>query len=291
MGTGSPTASLTSTLPIALILGGILFRVPELVLLTIAAIGVTLLVPSLTPALSMLEAARLAGNFFSIATLLTLMTFFRESLNRTRLKDLHLSNQELQVIRDSLEQLVAERTLAAEFARMEAEAARKSLDAQLWQNQGLMRLGEALNDNQPTAGLASAALRAVCQHLDAPVGGLFLLREGQLEMAGGYAYPLEPSAALRLRLGEGLLGQAALEKRPTFFANPPEGYFTIASGLSRISPRQLVCWPFCAGDQVLGVLELGLMTELNEAGQQFLANAALSLARKFQAGMVKEQTA
>lgn len=286
-GIGTPVASLTSTIPIALVLGGILFRLPELILLTIAVSSATLAVSVVSPLLpvethlTVLEAGRIAGNFFSLATLLMIMAIFRDSINRMRLDDLSRSNHKLQVIQDTLEQQVVERTQAAEKARQEAEAARNVLDAQVWENQGLMQLIEAMGDMQSVTTQANAAIRVICQQLESPVGGLFLLQGDHLQIAGSYAYPIETQSVPRVRLGEGLLGQAALEKRPTFFANPPAGYFPIESGLSSFSPQQLVCWPFCAGERVVGVLELGLMTKMSAPQHQFLEHATTSLVQKF----------
>ena len=281
-GVGTPTASLTSTIPVVLVLGGILFRLPELILLTAASIVVTIAVPFITLQITNLEAARIAGNFFSIAVLLIIMTIFREAISRARMKELRQANEELKSAQDLLEQRVAERTLAAEMARMEAEAARKRLNDQVWENQGLMRLGEAVNNEVTVERQASAAIRALCQHLEAPAGGLFLFSDGLLQMMGGYAYSRDMDSAPKFRPGEGLTGQAALERRPVILTNPPPGYFKIASGLSLALPHQLVCWPFCAGSHLVGVIELGLMSEVTDIQQEFLAQAADTLARKFQ---------
>ena len=82
---------------------------------------------------------------------------------------------------------------------------------------------------------------------------------GRLERIGDYA----PDAA-RLRtagavaLGEGLVGQCAVERKPIVVTDLPDGYLQIGSGLGASPPRTLVLLPVLLQERLVGVLELAL---------------------------------
>ena len=59
-----------------------------------------------------------------------------------------------------------------------------------------------------------------------------------------------------LRLGEGLVGQAALEQSPILIETPPPDYIEISSGLGSAATEHHRDLPVLFEDQVLGVIEL-----------------------------------
>jgi HAMP domain-containing protein/signal transduction histidine kinase/DNA-binding response OmpR family regulator len=74
----------------------------------------------------------------------------------------------------------------------------------------------------------------------------------------------------QLRLGEGLVGQCALEKQKIHFTSAPPEYVRIASGLGEASPRSIIVLPVVFEGQVKGVLELASFERFNSTHQAFL---------------------
>ena len=70
--------------------------------------------------------------------------------------------------------------------------------------------------------------------------------------------------------GEGLVGQAALEKKPILINDPPADYIQIASGLGDAAPRNIIVIPVLFEEQVLAVIELASFRPFSEIILQFL---------------------
>jgi two-component system chemotaxis sensor kinase CheA len=60
----------------------------------------------------------------------------------------------------------------------------------------------------------------------------------------------------QFRLGEGLIGQCALLKRPIHINQVPDDYLKIVSGLGEASPKTIMILPVLFEDQVLAVIEI-----------------------------------
>jgi signal transduction histidine kinase/HAMP domain-containing protein/ActR/RegA family two-component response regulator len=65
-------------------------------------------------------------------------------------------------------------------------------------------------------------------------------------------------------LGEGITGQAALERKRILLTDAPAGYLTVGSGLGQAAPVSVVVLPVLFEDQVLGVLELASLHRFSD---------------------------
>ena len=66
------------------------------------------------------------------------------------------------------------------------------------------------------------------------------------------------------RLGEGLVGQCALEQVPIILNDVPDGYLKITSALGEATPRMIAVVPIVALDRVLAVLEIATFVTWSE---------------------------
>ena len=64
-----------------------------------------------------------------------------------------------------------------------------------------------------------------------------------LRLIASYAYKARKHVGNRFGLGEGLVGQAALEKKPILLTNVPDDYIQITSGLGEAPPRNIIVLP------------------------------------------------
>src|SRR4029079_11905440 len=74
-----------------------------------------------------------------------------------------------------------------------------------------------------------------------------------LKLLSSYGYKERKSVANRFQMGESLVGQCALEKKPILITNPPEDYIKIGSGLGESTPRNIIVLPVIFEGQVLAV--------------------------------------
>jgi HAMP domain-containing protein/signal transduction histidine kinase/CheY-like chemotaxis protein len=94
-------------------------------------------------------------------------------------------------------------------------------------------------------------------------------KEQQLTLLASYA-DRGLGVGRTLRLGEGLIGQCALEKQKILITNAPPEYVRISSGLGGAPPRNIIVLPVVFEGQVKGVLELASFETFNPTHQAFL---------------------
>jgi signal transduction histidine kinase/DNA-binding response OmpR family regulator/HAMP domain-containing protein len=92
----------------------------------------------------------------------------------------------------------------------------------------------------------------------------------QLSLLASYAYKGQSAVGSQLGLGEGLVGQCALEKQKILLTNVPPDYIRISSGLGDAAPQNIIVLPVIFEGQVKGVLELASFERFNPTHQAFL---------------------
>ncbi len=91
-----------------------------------------------------------------------------------------------------------------------------------------------------------------------------------LSLLASYAYKGQSALGSRLQLGEGLVGQCAVEKQKILLANIPPDYIRISSGLGETAPQNIIVLPVVFEGQVKGVLELASLERFNPTHQALL---------------------
>ena len=91
-----------------------------------------------------------------------------------------------------------------------------------------------------------------------------------LRLLGGYALRERKALSQSFAIGEGLVGQCALERVPIVLADPPADYFAVGSSLGQALPRQLSLLPVLRGEQLLAVVELASFERFTPRQQDLL---------------------
>jgi HAMP domain-containing protein/CheY-like chemotaxis protein len=91
-----------------------------------------------------------------------------------------------------------------------------------------------------------------------------------LRLIASYAYRARKHVANRFMVGEGLVGQAALEKQPILLQNVPDDYIQITSGLGEAPPRNIIVLPILFEGDVKAVIELASFLPFSDIHQTFL---------------------
>ncbi|MDY6993722.1 MAG: response regulator, partial [Pseudomonadota bacterium] len=114
------------------------------------------------------------------------------------------------------------------------------------------------------------------------VGLLYLLKTDNppcLHLVASYGYSRSDTMPTEFLLGEGLVGQAALDRRLiTRSHRPEETVAVIQSSLAQVNPPHVIWTPFLYENEVAGVIELGLTTPLSEMQQELLQQLMPSIA-------------
>jgi CheY-like chemotaxis protein/signal transduction histidine kinase/HAMP domain-containing protein len=105
--------------------------------------------------------------------------------------------------------------------------------------------------------------------------GAFFISEADdsapvFKLIASYAYKSRKHLANRFHYGEGLVGQAALEKKPILLTNVPDDYIQITSGLGESPPRNIIVLPILFEGRVKAVVELASFGPFSAIHQTFL---------------------
>src|SRR5678815_4851225 len=92
-----------------------------------------------------------------------------------------------------------------------------------------------------------------------------------------YAYGEEVKTAREFSLGEGLVGQCALERKRILLSNVPKNYIKIGSGLGKASPANLIVLPVLFEKEIKAVIELASFDNFSETHLDFLSQLTESI--------------
>jgi signal transduction histidine kinase/CheY-like chemotaxis protein len=115
------------------------------------------------------------------------------------------------------------------------------------------------------AGLVSAQHGVFYVLTDLHDGGLPVL-----QFQAGYGFKERKHLASRFRLGEGLVGQCALEKERILLTDVPADYIQVSSGLGESPPLNIIVLPILFEGSVLAVIELASLTAFSDTHRSLL---------------------
>jgi two-component system chemotaxis sensor kinase CheA len=176
----------------------------------------------------------------------------------------------------------------AEEAREATEKVNQRLEERIWQTSGQAELSDQIRGEQDLTSLADSVIQHLCRYLGAQIGALYVVEDERLLLVGKFAYSLDQPGE-SFQLGEGLIGQAAVERQPLIIQDVPENYIRVRSGIGETPPKQIMIFPFIYEDRLLGVIELGRLTLFSRAEAEFVRTALKSIAITFNTVRIRLQ--
>ncbi|AZV44886.1 GAF sensor hybrid histidine kinase [Peribacillus asahii] len=108
--------------------------------------------------------------------------------------------------------------------------------------------------------------------------GVFYVKQGtgeeRFHSIASYAFNGQNSGQSSFGYGEGIVGQAALEKRTIYLTDLPEDYIKITSGVGSASPANLMVIPVEYEGEVIVVIELAKFKEFTSIQQTLINQVA-----------------
>ncbi|MEJ6480163.1 response regulator [Nostoc punctiforme UO1] len=124
-----------------------------------------------------------------------------------------------------------------------------------------------LSNLAPLVGASQGVFYAMTSIDDQPV----------LKLLSSYAYKERKNLANQFRLGEGLVGQCALEKQRILLTEVPSDYIRISSGLGEAPPLNIIVLPIIFETQVNAVIELASFGSFSHLHLTFLEQLSENL--------------
>ena len=210
------------------------------------------------------------GFLIIIGTLWMISRAVVNPINRLTDKMTRLSNDDLDVEVDGLNRAdeIGEIARAMEVFRRNALVSR---DAN-WVKLSVGEVGAQLQTAQTPEDYAQALVSLIAPRIDAPIGVFFAWNEAQqeLQLQGSYGFQRRKHLGLRYGLGDGLIGQAALERKRISVQQVPDDFFGIHSALGEAQPRHLVAVPLLLKNRLLGVFEFGTFHHFSTTQEAFV---------------------
>ncbi|MFC1849709.1 response regulator [candidate division CSSED10-310 bacterium] len=153
-------------------------------------------------------------------------------------------------------------------------------------NQDLIKTGEAelnihIRGEQNIYTLGQNVINHLTPYLNAQIGAIYFRHKNTLKLVGTYAYSHQSKPKQTFQIGEGLIGQAALERRSIAFDDVPDDYSPISSALGATLPRHLFIIPLIYDEEVTAVIELGSVHKFSALHYEFMDSVQESIAIAF----------
>lgn len=158
-----------------------------------------------------------------------------------------------------------------ERKQADASIRAKALELEMMRN-GQMALSDRMRGEQDIASLGRNVLAHLAPFLGAQMAAFYEVTEaGTLRRVAGYAYTKPHSRETTIEFGEGLVGQAALEKKPLYIEHVPSHYFQkIRSDSGESAPGSLLLVPVSYEGKIKAVIELASFGSFAEHQRTFV---------------------
>ncbi|MCP4116415.1 MAG: response regulator [Desulfobacteraceae bacterium] len=140
----------------------------------------------------------------------------------------------------------------------------------IWLAGGIGEINNLARGETDIRKLATAVCRFLAGYLNVQILTFYIIDENLLQLAGSYAFHKRKSLSDTIEIGEGFVGQAALEKQIISVLDIPDDYVRIQSSIGNSKPRNIVVVPFLYNEMIQGVLEIGSFKEISDQKLELL---------------------
>ncbi len=143
-----------------------------------------------------------------------------------------------------------------------------------WLKTNLARFSRMLQGERDLATVSNLIMSELAPLVNAQYGVFYVTKreedETKLELVASYGAESPDELKQEFELREGLIGQAAADRRPILLKDVPPDFIRIGSGLGHATPANVNILPALFEDEVKAVIELASFSEFNETHQSFL---------------------
>ena len=152
-----------------------------------------------------------------------------------------------------------------------------------WLKSNLAKFTQMLQGQKDLNTVTRRILSELAQVVNAQKGMFYILEQDEkgqhqkLKLFAAYAFGEEVKTAREFALGEGLVGQCAVEKERILLTNVPKSYTRIGSGLGKALPLNVIILPVLFEKEIKAVIELATFDTFSETHLDFLGQLTESI--------------
>ena len=156
-------------------------------------------------------------------------------------------------------------------------------EEQNWLKSNLAKFTQMLQGQKELNSVTRRILSELAQVVNAQHGLFYILDEAEkfensrLNLMASYAFRKRKNAPVSYAIGEGLIGQCAVEKERILLTNVPNNYIQINSGLGESTPLNIIILPVLFEGHLKAVIELASFDAFNQTHQDFLEGLTESI--------------
>jgi len=143
-----------------------------------------------------------------------------------------------------------------------------------WLKTNLAKFTRMLQGQRDLLTVAKLTLSELAPVVPAQQGVFYTMdksgREPELKLLASYACHEQSGMKTSFKLGDSLVGQAALEKQRILITDAPSDYIKVSSALGAARPMNIAVLPILFEGEVKGVMELSSLERFNSTHQAFL---------------------
>ncbi|SEO70065.1 Signal transduction histidine kinase [Flavobacterium sp. CF108] len=152
-----------------------------------------------------------------------------------------------------------------------------------WLKSNLAKFTQMLQGQKELNSVTMKILSELAAVVTAQHGLFYILEEGEqfmdskLNLIASYAYIKRKNSPTSYAMGEGLIGQVAIEKERIILSNVPKDYIRINSGLGDAKPKDVIILPVLFEGRLKAVIELASLDTFSQTHLDFLEGLTESI--------------
>ena len=159
-----------------------------------------------------------------------------------------------------------------------------------WLQNSIVSVGDILRSEQNKESLSKYLLNLLADLLDLQIAALYLINEeNNLKLVESYAFRIRKVYKNVFKFGEGLVGQAAYEKKMILFTNVPDDYTVVSSAIGQTKVKYVIVLPLVYQKKVVGVLEMAKTDIFDRLKMKLLENISESIAIVFNSIIIHKE--
>ncbi len=157
----------------------------------------------------------------------------------------------------------------------------QQVEAQNWLKTQVVKISKVSQGIDDLQSMAQQLVSEIAQALEAGHAVFYAKTTEQnsdsYHLLGSYAYVERKNISNSYKIGEGLVGQCALEKHNIVLTNVPDDYIQISSGLGEKKPFNIIVLPVLFEDNCIAIIEVASFKLFTEIQIDFLNQVIASL--------------
>ncbi len=152
-----------------------------------------------------------------------------------------------------------------------------------WLKSNLAKFTQMLQGQKDLNAVTLRILSELAQVVNAQKGLFYILKQDEnqenqkLKLFASYALSDKANRPQEFELGQGLVGQCAVNKQRILLTNVPKDYIKISSGLGKSNPINLIILPVLFENEIKAVIELASFDTFSETHLDFLSQLTESI--------------